>query len=194
MKHKHHIIPRHAGGTDDPENILELTVEEHAEAHRLLHEKYGKHEDWVAWKCLSGQIGKEEIQIEKSRMAGINRWKYCRDEMIEISRRGGITNSKSGHCAKIAGIGGAATKGSVFWYNEKEDVETRSKVCPGENWVRGRKPNQKINSHLLKHANNCKDSAWYHNPVTGQTKMIKNKEVPEGWIAGRGKINKPKRK
>lgn len=26
MKHKHHIIPKHAGGTDDASNIVELTV------------------------------------------------------------------------------------------------------------------------------------------------------------------------
>ena len=30
------------GGSDDPSNIVLLTVEEHAEAHRLLFEKYGK--------------------------------------------------------------------------------------------------------------------------------------------------------
>lgn len=40
--HKHHIIPRHAGGTNDPSNIIELTVEQHAEAHRLLYEQYGR--------------------------------------------------------------------------------------------------------------------------------------------------------
>ena len=26
MKHKHHIIPKHKGGTDDPSNLVELTV------------------------------------------------------------------------------------------------------------------------------------------------------------------------
>jgi hypothetical protein len=60
-KHKHHIIPRHAGGTDDPSNIIELTVEEHAEAHRLLFEQYGRWQDKVAWKGLSGQIDNKEI-------------------------------------------------------------------------------------------------------------------------------------
>ena len=59
--HKHHIIPRHAGGTDDPSNIIELTVEEHAEAHRILYEKYGRDEDRIAWLGLSGMISKEEI-------------------------------------------------------------------------------------------------------------------------------------
>ena len=61
MKHKHHIVPRHMGGTDDPSNLVELTVEEHAEAHRKLWEEYGNIKDYAAWKGLSGTIGKEEI-------------------------------------------------------------------------------------------------------------------------------------
>lgn len=64
MKHKHHIIPKHMGGTDDPSNLIELTVEEHAEAHRILWEKYGKWQDELAWKALSKNIGKEEILTE----------------------------------------------------------------------------------------------------------------------------------
>jgi hypothetical protein len=44
MKHKHHIVPRHMGGTDDPSNLIELTVEEHAEAHRKLWEQYGTYQ------------------------------------------------------------------------------------------------------------------------------------------------------
>jgi hypothetical protein len=67
IKHKHHIIPRHAGGTDDPENLIELTISEHAEAHRLLFEEYGRWQDEVAWKALSGQIATAEInQIKNS--------------------------------------------------------------------------------------------------------------------------------
>lgn len=70
MKHKHHIIPKHAGGTDDPSNLIELTVEEHAEAHRLLWEQYGKKEDELAWKGLAGLIGKEELLHELFVMSG----------------------------------------------------------------------------------------------------------------------------
>jgi hypothetical protein len=61
MKHKHHIVPRHMGGTDDPSNLIELTVEEHAEAHKKLWEQYGNIKDYCAWKGLEGTIGKEEI-------------------------------------------------------------------------------------------------------------------------------------
>jgi len=64
MKHKHHIIPKHMGGSNDSSNIIELTVEEHAEAHRVLYEEHGLLEDFLAWKGLSGQIDKEEILKE----------------------------------------------------------------------------------------------------------------------------------
>lgn len=52
--HTHHITPRHMGGGDEPENLIQLTIEEHAEAHRLLYLKSGKWEDLCAWKGLSG--------------------------------------------------------------------------------------------------------------------------------------------
>lgn len=49
------------GGTDDPSNLISLTIKEHAEAHRKLYEKHNKIEDYYAWKGLSEQIGKDEI-------------------------------------------------------------------------------------------------------------------------------------
>jgi hypothetical protein len=59
--HNHHIIPKHAGGTDHPDNIARLTTEEHAEAHRLLYEKYGRWQDKKAYEGLAGFKGKEQI-------------------------------------------------------------------------------------------------------------------------------------
>jgi len=70
IKHWHHIIPVYMGGTDDPSNLVELTVEEHAEAHRKLFEQYGNLEDKVAWKALSGTIGKEEFFHDLAVIAG----------------------------------------------------------------------------------------------------------------------------
>lgn len=59
------------GGTNEPSNLVELTVEEHADAHKKLYEKHGLWQDYLAWKCLSGQISKQEIQKIKSYQGGI---------------------------------------------------------------------------------------------------------------------------
>lgn len=70
MKHRHHIIPRHMGGTNNPSNIVELTPEEHAEAHRVLYEQHGKIQDKMAWIGLSQKrrLSPEEI-LEMSKVA-----------------------------------------------------------------------------------------------------------------------------
>ena len=69
--HKHHIVPRHMGGTDDPSNLINLTIEEHAEAHRMLYEEHGKWEDKIAWQMLSGQISNAEAANEVRRLANL---------------------------------------------------------------------------------------------------------------------------
>ena len=59
--HNHHIIPRHAGGSNDPSNLVRLTVEEHAEAHKVLYEQHGRWQDKLAYLSLLKLIGSEEI-------------------------------------------------------------------------------------------------------------------------------------
>ena len=49
------------GGTDDPSNLIKLTVEEHAEAHRKLFLEHGRWQDEIAWKMLSGMIDRAEL-------------------------------------------------------------------------------------------------------------------------------------
>lgn len=82
MKHWHHIIPRHMGGTDDPSNLVELTVEEHAEAHRKLYEEQGHWQDYVAWQGLAKlnenfDAAKEAIKFGGKKGAKISndKWK-----------------------------------------------------------------------------------------------------------------------
>ena len=69
MLHKHHKIPKYKGGTDDPENLIELTVEEHALAHKALWEENGNWQDWLAWQGLSKRIECEDMCREASRLA-----------------------------------------------------------------------------------------------------------------------------
>jgi hypothetical protein len=60
------------GGTDAPENLVSLSISDHADAHKKLYEQFGKKEDFVAWKALAGQILREEIQLERSSIGGLN--------------------------------------------------------------------------------------------------------------------------
>lgn len=70
--HKHHIVPKHMGGTNDASNLIELTVAEHAEAHKALYEIYGKCEDLYAYQALSGQISSDQARREVSRQRMIH--------------------------------------------------------------------------------------------------------------------------
>ena len=88
MKHIHHIIPQYLGGTDEPSNLIELTVEDHAEAHRKLYELHGNWQDYCAWQALSGRIGKEQILRMKQGMANKGRKKT--PEEIEKIRQGAL--------------------------------------------------------------------------------------------------------
>jgi len=58
------------GGTDEPSNLIELTVEEHAEAHRLLYEQHSRYEDLLAYRCLSGQAKDVDFIEERAKLGG----------------------------------------------------------------------------------------------------------------------------
>jgi hypothetical protein len=87
-KHKHHIVPKHMGGSDDPSNLIELTVAEHAEAHKVLFEKHGHWQDEVAWKGLAGIIGHEECVYRSIRDSKIgNTWNKGKKKSEEHKRK-----------------------------------------------------------------------------------------------------------
>lgn len=74
------------GGSDDPSNIIELSIEEHAEAHHELYEKHGHLEDYIAWKGLTGCIGKEEIIQHISHMNGKKRKGSKNPKLSELNK------------------------------------------------------------------------------------------------------------
>lgn len=121
MKHKHHIIPRHMGGSDDPTNLIELTREEHAQAHMKLYEQHGKKEDLGAYYLLSGQT--DEAAKICSSLGGTVQGKI---------------NAENGHMARIQKLGdvvaagkkgGATTiaRGKGSFGNPEERLKSQSK-------------------------------------------------------------------
>lgn len=97
--HMHHSIPKHAGGTDDPSNLIKLTVEEHADAHRVLWEQYGRPEDKLAWLMLSGKTTEAEAaRVELARHVQMRRWADPQARQAQSDRMKGNTISVGRKC------------------------------------------------------------------------------------------------
>jgi len=129
MKHLHHIIPKHLGGTDEPENVVELTIEEHAEAHRQLYEQHGRWEDYLAWQGLSGLMDREQLVIHMLSEAG--KKGAAKTNAMKTKKRG----PKPG---KFKPVGTGGTK----WYhnpaNPTERTCIRNEADVPKGWIKGK--------------------------------------------------------
>jgi len=158
MKHKHHVVPLHMGGTDDPSNIVELTIEEHAEAHRKLFEEHGRWQDELAWKGLAGMISQEEIIRRKIAEGSRNALK---------SRMNNSTPEQRSEAAKAGG--------HACYAKHKEKIDARLRA------------NAKMISELgLSVAPPVGKWIWITDGVNNK-KVLKTDKIPEGWYEGRNK-------
>lgn len=173
MKHKHHIIPRHMGGSDHPDNLIELTVEEHAEAHRLLYEMHGKTEDKIAWLSLCGQITHKEAvrqgsKLGREKTAKILEDKHGKDWKKILSKRG--------------------TTRLLELLKEDPDflkrVANRSFLGKKHKEESKRKIGEKNSQHQTGTGNSQYGTMWITNGIKN-AKIKKDKPIPCGWQKGR---------
>ena len=129
--HTHHKLPKHAGGTDDPSNLIKVTVTEHAELHLARYLEFGDGEDWIAYHGLSGQI----TQAEAISQARRNWIANNPGHHAKAGRKGG--KAPASEKTKQAAAKSAAKLSKVPHWNNGTDV-VRSKTCPGPGWVKGR--------------------------------------------------------
>jgi hypothetical protein len=61
MKHQHHIIPKYMGGSDSSDNLIGLSITQHAMFHYCNWRLWNKKEDEWAWKGLVKYLPKKEI-------------------------------------------------------------------------------------------------------------------------------------
>lgn len=140
--HKHHIIPRHAGGTDNPSNTELITLEVHAQRHKELWEQHGRWQDELAWKTLSGQIGHDEARRKAASLANTgkqyalgckhpprtNEWKQKQSiaqtgkkfsevtrHRMSVSKKGNQYSLGYRHTDEIKKLIGMSSKGRVPW-------------------------------------------------------------------------------
>jgi hypothetical protein len=162
--HNHHIIPRHMGGTDDPSNLVRLTVEEHAEAHRKLYEEHGKLEDKVAWKMLSGKTEEgERIRIE---LAKIGFQKFLSDPEKHEGWRNNIAEKR---------------KDQVITEEHKKSISRGLKLAYKEGrhkWVRSETfdYSQNLINNKEKMSNARKNSETWHQAMRSEECRLKKRK------------------
>lgn len=81
LRHKHHIIPRYKGGSDEPENLVEVSVTQHAMYHYCNYQLWGNDEDRLAWRGLSGLATKEELIDEMAISFGKKGYKKFKEKI-----------------------------------------------------------------------------------------------------------------
>jgi len=169
--HKHHIIPRHAGGTDDPSNIIKLTIEEHAKAHKKLYKKYNRWQDRVAWLSLSGIMKDKERIYEILKNSNPGGYRHTEETKRKLSEmRKGDKNPMYGKKApnngvKRPGVGGRK-KGTKWSLAErKNQLEVRSR--PGYyNFTKDKERNKKISLAHMGKIGSARGKHWCNNGLS----------------------------
>lgn len=116
------------GGTDEPENLIKLTIEEHAEAHRLLWEKYNCWQDYLAWQGLAKMITHEELLAEIAKITG------------RIGVRSRSLNTGKKYKWKKGQPKPVGTSGLKWYHNPLNLTEKcciKEDDAPPDNWIRG---------------------------------------------------------
>lgn len=171
------------GGSDDPSNLIELSVEEHAQAHKELYEKYNLMEDKMAWMGLSGQATKKELVL-----AGRKLGRRKTDSLLE-KKYGKEWRSILSNIA-ISKLKEKRKNDKNF--NEmmlkvfRENVKKASDASLSLKSREKRKQTLSNNNHQKGTKNSNYGKIWIYNPNLKMSKPHpKEKEIPEGWFIGR---------
>lgn len=190
FKHKHHIVPRYLGGSNDSSNIIEVTITQHSMWHFCNYQLWGNWEDYLAHKALSGQIKGQDI---------------IKFKLDRGSKKGGEMFSKRMKEKEFK------EKIIQNLKNKWEEPEYKEKILNHLERVRplaieaaktpearkNRMEAMKRNNHQKGEKNPQYGTRWVYNLELKISKRIKKEEnLPKGWQEGRvidfdKKLNRP---
>jgi hypothetical protein len=136
--HLHHLVPTHAGGTDDPSNLVKVNVAMHVFMHWLRYKEIGDKWDKIAYEALEGQITSAEATAQ------------ARQEFRRLNpdhhANAGKVGGKAPASDKVKKVAANTAKitGSKPWWNNGLNNK-RSHTCPDKGYVRGKLPHGKHN-------------------------------------------------
>ena len=189
--HKHHIIPKHAGGDDSSDNLVELSIEEHALAHKKLYEEYRRWQDRVAWLSLLGIMNNEERIYEiisNSNKGNPSNWKMSKAQKEKLSEsRMGEKNPMYGKPAhnrgvKRPGIGGRK-KGTLWSDEERKKQESIRNKNGYYDYLQNPERCKKISESNKGRKGASTGKKWYNNGVDEGYFSVN--EQPTAWALGR---------
>ena len=157
----HHIIPRHAGGDDSKENLVELTYDQHVFVHKLYWKAYNTPQSLAAYRLMSGISTDRKREI--SSMAG---------------KIGGAVNRDSGHISELGKKYGkicgkrSVDSGLLDLIREKANTSTRQQK------LRELQEDMLKDGRLLK-ARLAANEAWKGSHHTEEWKKNKSAEMSE---------------
>lgn len=102
--HLHHIIPKHAGGTDDLGNLIPVTKEEHQKLHLERYEKYGDFRDLCAYYVIGSEF--EKCRKEQSSAGGKIGGKFVYDNKLGLFKDSITEEMRKKWCSEGGKIGG----------------------------------------------------------------------------------------
>lgn len=134
--HTHHLVPKHAGGTDDPSNLVRVNVAMHAFLHKLRYEETGDKWDKIAYEALEGQITHAEATSQARQ--------EFRRQNPEHHSNAGKKGGKAPATDRTKEVAAATAQqlGKKPWWNNGLNNK-RSYTCPGEGYVPGKLPHGK---------------------------------------------------
>lgn len=169
------------GGSDDPSNLIELTVEDHAEAHRRLYEEHGKIEDKVAWLALSGHITKSDA-VSIGRQLGRKNSDEVLKNLYGDNWRSII--SKKGNDAFTKKLLNDESFRSHFIESTRKNLEKARQIAKTEEAKQKRKKTFVAIGHQHGEKNSNFGMKWINNGIYND-RIPKDSPLEDGWIYGR---------
>ena len=170
ITHKHHIVPRHAGGSDDPSNLIELTIEEHAQAHLDLYKKHGDKRDLLAYRTLLGQISTAEARLELVKLPKTEQHKKKIGDAVRGEKNGMHGKTISEEHKQAISEANKVPKPSVSKNMKQRHIEGKSYTFS--------------DGDRTKAVANRRPRKWYTNGTVNKA-VCEGDPIPEGFIRGR---------
>ena len=175
--HKHHLIPRHMGGNNSPENLTPpISIKLHAAFHEDLYNRFGLKEDFIAWQALSGRITSEEARLMAA-LEGQKRSEKYQNRSMKAHLDSVRTKEGCSRGGKVA------SKSLVEWI--KDNKELHSKNCSVNGKTSGEKlkiPHEYLgvtydSKKSLQEATKLSNTGFYSKLRRGEIKrLIKEQE------------------